>query len=146
MTGMICEVVLHGQVEVGEGLGLDALGGVDQQQHPFAGGQRARDLVGEVHMPRRVDQVQGVGPAVLRPVGEGDGLALDRDPPFPLDIHVVEDLILEIAVVDDAGILDQPVGQGGLAVVDMGDDAEVSYIIHNLLTLRAASYHYCLQE
>ena len=54
------QIVLHGEVEVGERLGLDALGGVDQQQHPFAGGQRSRHLVGEIDMARRVDQVQGI--------------------------------------------------------------------------------------
>ena len=134
MTGMIVEVVLHGQVEVGERLGLDALGGVDQKQHPFAGGERPGHLVGEIDMARRVDQVQGVGPAVLGPVGEGDGLALDRDPPLPLDVHVVEDLVLEIPVIHDAGVLDQPVGQGRLPMVDMGDDAEIADIVHISLT------------
>ncbi len=129
------QIVLHGEVEVGERLGLDALGGVDQQQHPFAGGQRPRHLVGEIDMARRVDQVQGIAPAVLRAVGKRDDLALDRDPPLPLDIHVVEDLVLEIAVVHDAGVLDQPVGKRRLPVVDMGDNAEIPDMIHNQLFL-----------
>ena len=34
------EVVLEGEVAVGERLGLDALGGVDEQDHALAGGQR----------------------------------------------------------------------------------------------------------
>ena len=53
------QVVLHRKVEVGERLRLDALGGVDQKQHPFAGGERPRHLVGEIDVARRVDQVQG---------------------------------------------------------------------------------------
>jgi hypothetical protein len=44
------EIVLHGQVEVGQGLGFDPLAGVDQEQRPFAGSQRTRDLVGEIDM------------------------------------------------------------------------------------------------
>ena len=37
------EVVLEGQVAVGQRLGLDALGGVDEQDHALAGGQRPAD-------------------------------------------------------------------------------------------------------
>ena len=46
------EVVLEGQVAVGQGLGLDALGGVDQQDHALAGGQRPGHLVAEVDVAR----------------------------------------------------------------------------------------------
>ena len=35
------QVVLHGQVGVGQGLGLDALGGVHDEHRPLAGGQGA---------------------------------------------------------------------------------------------------------
>ena len=75
-------------------------------------------------------EVQGVVAAVLGLVGKGDRLALDGDPPLPLDIHVVEDLVLKIPVIDDAGVLDQAVGQRRLPVVDMGDDAEIADIVH----------------
>ena len=57
---------LDGRVGVGDRLRLDALGGVDDQQRALAGGQAARDLVGEVHVARGVDQVQVVGLAVAR--------------------------------------------------------------------------------
>jgi hypothetical protein len=32
-------------------------------------------------------------------------------------------------------VLDEPVGQGGLAVVDVGDDAEVADVFHNIDSL-----------
>ena len=124
------QVVLHGQVQVGDRLGLHSLGGVDEQQHPFAGGQRPGDLVGEIHVARRVDEVEDVILAVLCAVGQGDGLALDRDPPLALDVHVVEDLIPEVARVGDPCVLDQAVGEGRFAVVDVGDDAEVADVFH----------------
>ena len=56
-TGMICEVVLEGQVQVGQRLGLDALRRVDQQHRALAGGQRPGHLVGEVDVAGGVDQV-----------------------------------------------------------------------------------------
>ena len=71
--------MLHGQVGVGQGLGLHALGGVDHENGPLAGGQGAGDLVVKVHMARRVDEVQGVGLAVQSVVLDGDGAGLDGD-------------------------------------------------------------------
>ena len=57
------EVALERQVAVGEGLGLDALRGVDEQHHALARRQRARHLVAEVDVAGRVDEVDGRGPA-----------------------------------------------------------------------------------
>ena len=65
------EAVVHREVGVGEGLRFDALRGVDEQQRPFAGGQRARDFVREVDVPGRVDQVQDVDPRRRRPCRSG---------------------------------------------------------------------------
>ena len=39
------EVVLDREVGIGQGLGLDSLGGVDDQDGPFAGQKAPRDLV-----------------------------------------------------------------------------------------------------
>ena len=61
------EVVLDGQVDVGQRLRLDALGRVDHQQRALAGRQRARHLVGEVDVAGRVDQVELVDPRRRRP-------------------------------------------------------------------------------
>ena len=58
---------LDRRVGVGDRLRLDALRGIDDQQRPLAGGEAARDLVREVHVPGGVDQVQVVGLAVARP-------------------------------------------------------------------------------
>ena len=45
---------------------------------------------------------------------------------FSLDIHVVEHLFLHLARGEAAGILNQAVGKGGFAVVDMGDDGKIA--------------------
>ena len=52
------EVVLDREVGVRERLRLDPLRRVDDEQRALARLQRARDLVGEVDVPGRVDQVQ----------------------------------------------------------------------------------------
>ena len=118
------------QVGVGDGLRLDPLGGVDDQQRALAGGEAARDLVGEVDVARRVDQVQVKDLAVGGLVLDSDRLRLDRDPALALEVHRVEHLRLHFRRVDRPGDLEDPVGQGRLAVVDVGDDREVADVVH----------------
>ena len=114
------EVVLEREVAVGEGLGLDPLRRVDEQERALAGGEAARHLVAEVDVAGRVDQVEDV----VLPV-EAHVLGLDRDAPLALEVHRVEVLGPHVAGVDRAGELEDAVGEGGLAVVDVGDDAEI---------------------
>ena len=80
-------------IDVGERLRLDALAGVDHQQRALAGGERAVDLVGEIDVAGRVDQVEDVVLAVARPVVEAHGLRLDGDAALALDVHRVEHLL-----------------------------------------------------
>ena len=115
------EVGLDGLVAGGEGLGLDALGGVDQEDGALAGGQRARHLVAEVDVAGRVDEVDGV--ALPR---QAHVLGLDGDAPLPLEVHRVEVLLAHVAGVDRPRQLEDAVGQGGLAVVDVADDRQVA--------------------
>ena len=54
------DALLDRGVAVGDRLRLHALRGVDDEQRALAGGERARHLVGEVDVARRVDQVEVV--------------------------------------------------------------------------------------
>ena len=128
------EVVLDREVGVGERLRLDALRRVDEQQRALARGQRPRDLVREVDVPGRVDQVQDVLLAVLRRVVQPDRVRLDRDAALALEIHGVEHLRFHLARLERAGDLEKAVGQRRLAVVDVRDDRKVTDIgrVHGL--------------
>ena len=119
-------IVVERLVDIGQRLRLDPLAGVDHQQRAFAGGQAAVDLIGEIDMARRVDQVELVELAVLGAIVEAHGLRLDGDAALALDIHRVEDLLLHLPRGEPAAQLDQPVCQRRLAVIDMGDDGEVA--------------------
>jgi len=57
---------------------------------------------------------------------QGDGAGLDGDAPLPLQVHGVQHLLGADALVDGVALLQQPVGEGGLAVIDMGDDGKVA--------------------
>jgi len=115
-------VVVDGLVDIGQGLGLDALGGVDDQDRAFAGGQGPADLVGEVDVPGGVHQVEDIGLAVGGLVGQAHGLRLDGDPALLLDVHVVQDLGAHLARGQAAGRLDQPIRERGFSVVNVSHD------------------------
>ena len=57
-TATSARLALERQVDVGHRLRLDPLRGIDDQHRAFAGGQTTADLVGEVDVARRVDQVE----------------------------------------------------------------------------------------
>ena len=127
------QVIVYGHVQIGDGLRLDALRRVHNQQRTLAGRDTARHLVGKVHMPRSVDQIQIVMLAILIVI-HLDGVALDRNAPFAFQIHVVEHLSLHVLGVYRARAFQQSVGKRALAMVDMCDDAEIAYILHCLFS------------
>jgi hypothetical protein len=56
---------------------------------------------------------------------------LDRDAALALQVHGVEELLGHLAPGEGPRRLHQSVGEGGLAVIDMGDDGEVADVIHS---------------
>ena len=118
------EVGVERGVAVGQGLGLDPLGRVDEQERPLARGQAARHLVAEVHVAGGVDELEDV----VLPL-EPHVLGLDRDAPLALEVHGVEVLGPHVTGIDRAAQLEDPVGQGRLAVVDVGDDREGAVLL-----------------
>jgi hypothetical protein len=74
----------------------------------------------------RVDQVQDVGLTVLGGILDPHRVGLDGDAALTLDIHTVQELRLHVALGHRARHLDQTVGEGGFAVVDVGHDREIA--------------------
>jgi len=79
----------------------------------------------KVHVAGGVDEVQLVLAAVQGPVLQPHGLRLDGDAPLPLQLQAVQELGHHLLRADRPGELQDAVGQRGLAVVHVGDDAEV---------------------
>ena len=73
-----------------------------------------------------VDEVELVVDPVVPAVVHPHGIQLDRNPTLALEVHRVEQLRLHVALRHRPGDLDQPVGQGRFAVIDVGYNAEIS--------------------
>ena len=124
-TGTMARSLPTARIGIGHRLGLHALGRVHQQDGAFAGRQAAGNLVVKVHVPRRVDQIQLVGLAVERVI-DRHGASLDGDSTLALKVHVIKQLLAELALGDRTGLEQQLVGQRALAVVDVSDDRKIA--------------------
>jgi hypothetical protein len=59
-------------------------------------------------------------------------MAFYCDSLFALQIHIVQNLIVKISFVQSLRCLQQTVGQCAFAVINMGNYAKISYILHFL--------------
>ncbi len=119
------QLALHSEKGVGDRLRLHTLKRIDEQNDALASGETARHLIAEIDVAGRVDEVQFVV-LVLVLVVNRDGVHLDRDAALAFEVHVVENLIAEIAGRDGARFEEELIGQRTLAVVDVGDDRKIA--------------------
>src|SRR5207253_97014 len=73
------QIVVQGKVRIRKRLGFHSLRSVDDQQSAFACLQGTGNLVGEVHVARRVDQIELVHHPIFGFVVQPYGVGLDRD-------------------------------------------------------------------
>jgi hypothetical protein len=76
-----------------------------------------------------VDEVKDILFPVLRLMDKAHGLGLYRDAPLALQVHIIQYLILHLAGGEQAGLLDKPVRQRGLAVVYMSDYTKIADVL-----------------
>ena len=101
-----------------------AFGGVDQHQRAVHHVEDALDLAAEIGVAGGIDDIDaGVFPDHRGGLGQNGDAALALE---IVGIHGAFDDALVLAV--GAGLLQQPVDQRGLAVVDVGDDGDVTKI------------------
>jgi hypothetical protein len=80
---------------------------------------------------RRINKVEDILlPVCGVDISHLDGVAFDRDPALALQIHVIQGLVLHIAIGDRVGMLEEPIGQGAFAVVNVGDNTKIADVLH----------------
>jgi len=100
------------------------LGGVDEQEAAIGHIEHALHLAAEIGVPGRVDHIDL---HVL--VGDRGVLGEDRDAALALEVVGVEDQFAGgVRIPEDVGLLEEAVDEGGLAVVDVGDDGDVAQV------------------
>ena len=104
---------------------FDTLRSINDEKRAFASGERAGYFVREVNVAWCIDQIEAIGISVFGLVVEADALGFDGDAALALQVHGIEYLFVHFALRKRAGHFQQAIGQRGLAVVNMRDDAEI---------------------
>ena len=80
-------------------------------------------------MTGSINEIEGVILAVLGMIAQIHRPGLDGNAPLPLNIHIVQQLILHIPAGNRFGVLQNPVRQSGFAVVNVCDYRKIANII-----------------
>jgi hypothetical protein len=103
-------------------LRLRAVVCVDDEQHTIDHAQRAFDFSAEVGVARGVDDVDDL----ILPVHRGV-LRLDGDALLLFEVHGIHGALLDLLIgAKHAALLQELVDEGGLPVVDVGDDSDIA--------------------
>ena len=106
------------------GLRHRPFGGVDQHDGAVDHRENALHLAAEVGVAGRVDDVDAI---IL--VGDGSRLGHDGDAALPLEIVGVHYAFGDALVLAERSrLLQQAVDEGGLAMIDVGDDGDVAQL------------------
>ena len=116
------QVVVQGQIHVGQCLGLHALGRIHHQHRPVTGRQGTGHFISEVHVARGINEMEQIVMTVSGMVDELHGIELDGDAPLPLQVHGVQDLVFHFPFFHGVRQFQDAVGQGAFPMVDVGDD------------------------
>ena len=109
-------------------LGHAALERVHQQKHAVRHVEHALHLAAEITVAGGVDDVD-----LHALVGDRHVLREDGDAALPLQVVAVQDEVPEVlGPPDEVGLVDHPVHEGGLAMVHVSDDRDISDILHIL--------------
>ena len=77
-------------------------------------------------MARSINQIQLIGLAIFL-IRHRHRTSFDRDPTLTFEIKIVQQLFFHLANRHSSCVFEQSIRQRALAVVDMGDDAEITY-------------------
>ena len=76
-----------------------------------------------------VDKVELIFFAVGSGIVDGHGVRLDGDAALSFEVHIVENLVLHLALCDRIGEFKHSVGEGRLSVVDMGNYTKIANVV-----------------
>ena len=102
--------------------------GIHHEQHAVDHVHDALHFAAEIGVAGSVDDVD-----VVILVFESGVLGADGDALFPLEIHRVHDALLGgfgLVGAEGAGLLEQPIDERGLAMIDVRDDGDIADVFH----------------
>src|SRR5438477_1884679 len=122
------QVVIERQIGIRERLSFDSLRSIDNQKSAFTCRKRPRNFIRKINVAGSINQVEYVLLAVARFVVKPDCVRFDGDATLAFEVHCIEDLFRHLAVRERSGDFEQTVRKRALAMIDVSDDREISYV------------------
>ncbi len=122
------KTVVERQIQIRQRLRFDPLAGIDNQYRAFTGLQRPADLIAEINVSRRIDQIHLIDFTLAGRVIHTNGRRFDRHAALAFQIHSIEHLLLHFTIRDRASHLQQPIRQCTFAVIDMRNNTEITNV------------------
>ena len=116
------------QIDIGKRLSFNSLRCIHNQNRTVTGCQTSGNLIIKVHMPRGINHIQNVLFPVSGLVDSSYCLGFDGNSPFPLKVHVVQNLILHLTFRKQSCLLNNPVCKRGFPMVNMCNNTKITYL------------------
>ena len=123
------QVVVNSHVKVANRLCLNALSGINNEESAFTCCNTSAHLIREIDMSRSVNKIQDILLAI-KLILHLDGMTFYRDASLLLEVHVVKHLAF--SYLNRVSTFQKTVGNGALTMVDVSNDAEITYMLHVL--------------
>ena len=123
------QVIFQGQIQITNRLCLNTLRSIYDQKRTFTSGDRSRYFVGEINVTRSVDQIENIFFSIQLII-HLYCVRFYGNSAFFFQIHIIQSLRLQFSLGNGIGVFQKPVSQGRFSVVDMCNDAKVSYVFH----------------
>ena len=120
------QIMIQCQIHICQCLRFHTLCRIYDKNRSVTGCKASGHFIVEIHMTRRIDQVEDIFFTIFRIINDTNGLRFDRDSTFPLQIHIIKHLRLHLAASQQSRLLDNTVCQCGFAVVYMCNNAEIA--------------------
>ena len=79
-------------------------------------------------MTRSINKIEYIFLLIRRSIFHLNCMKLDGDTPFLFKVHIIKHLLHHVSLFDRSGLFKQSVCQCRFAVINVGDDAEISYV------------------
>ena len=119
--------MIDSHIEVRNRLSLYSLCSINDKQCTFTRSNASRHLIREVYMARSIDKIKNIF-LLIQCVLHLDSMTLDSNTTFTLQIHIIEHL--PTSNLYRLSIFKETIRQSRLTMINMGNNAEISYMIH----------------
>ena len=123
------QVIFECQIQIRNGLRLNTLCSIYDKQRTLTSCNGSRNLIGKINVTRGVDEIKHIL-LTIQNIIHLNGVRLDCDTSLTLQIHIIKKLILFFTLSNSSSSIEQTIGQSAFTMVNMGNNAKITNVLH----------------